>query len=226
MAFVNGETVIPLEIAQDHKRAYDGDLGPNTGGMGAYSPVPHIDKGTVQKAVDTILIPAAKALVQEGRSFCGILYAGLIATEEGPKVIEFNARFCDPETQVVLPRLKSDLVDVIIELLDGGKPKLEWDSKAMIGVVAAAKGYPDQYEKGSVLNGLKDIHAYTFHAGTIKNPAGEFVTNGGRVLLVGAMAENLLDAKNKVYQELEKLNCNGVFYRKDIGYKAIQPILN
>lgn len=119
MAFVNGEVVVPLEIAQDHKRAFDGDQGPNTGGMGAYSPVPQIGTETVQEAVRTVLIPAAKAMVQEGRSFCGILYAGLIKTADGPKVIEFNARFGDPETQVILPRLKSDLVSVILELLDG-----------------------------------------------------------------------------------------------------------
>jgi phosphoribosylamine--glycine ligase len=225
MAFVNGETVIPLEIAQDHKRAYDGDLGPNTGGMGAYSPVPQIDAAVVQTAVDTILLPAAKAMVQEGRSFCGILYAGLIATNEGPKVIEFNARFGDPETQVVLPRLKSDLVQVIVNLLDGGKPVLEWDSQSMLGVVAAANGYPNEYEKGSVLNGLTDIKANVYHAGTSTNSNGEFVTDGGRVLLVGAKGADLAEAKEIVYKELAKLNCDGVFFRKDIGYKAIQPVI-
>ena len=158
MALVNGEVVVPLEIAQDHKRAYDGDLGPNTGGMGAYSPVPQIGTDTVQIAVETVLIPAAKAMVQEGRSFCGVLYAGLIKTTEGPKVIEFNARFGDPETQVVLPRLQSDLVQVVLELLNGGCPTLEWDEQAMIGAVVAAKGYPEAYEKGAVLTGLTDIN--------------------------------------------------------------------
>ena len=228
MAFVNGETVIPLEIAQDHKRAFDGDRGPNTGGMGAYSPVPHISHDIVQSAIDTVLVPAAKALVQESRSFCGILYAGLIVTSEGPKVIEFNARFGDPETQVVLPRLKSDLVQVLMELLKGRKPVLEWDPWAMLGVVVAAKGYPEEYEKGSVLQGLAEFNEeiYTFHAGTSKNEVGEFVTDGGRVLLVGAKAETLLVAQEKVYKELEKLKRNGIFYRKDIGAKAIQPILH
>lgn len=223
MAFVNGEMVIPLEIAQDHKRAYDGDNGPNTGGMGAYSPVPHIAKGTVETAIETILKPAAKAMVQEGRSFCGILYAGLIASEAGPKVIEFNARFGDPETQVILPRLKSDLVQTILDVLDGRTPELVWDEQSMIGVVVASKGYPEQYEKGAVLTGLADIskEVYTFHAGTNKNQLGEFVTDGGRVLLVGAKAESLKEAQVTVYQELEKLNCDGVFYRKDIGSKAI-----
>ncbi|MFJ5717320.1 phosphoribosylamine--glycine ligase [Neobacillus sp. NPDC093127] len=228
MAFVNGEIVVPLEIAQDHKRAYDGDLGPNTGGMGAYSPVPQIGAVTVQTAIDTVLKPAAKAMVQENRSFCGILYAGLIDTADGPKVIEFNARFGDPETQVVLPRLKSDLVQVILELLDGKHPELIWDDQMMVGVVVAAKGYPEVYQKGAVLSGLADINnvkVVTFHAGTVKNELGEFVTAGGRVLLVGAKAESLVEAQERVYRELGKLTCDEVFYRKDIGIKAIQPVI-
>ncbi|WP_071458404.1 phosphoribosylamine--glycine ligase [Bacillus massilinigeriensis] len=222
MAFVNGETVLPLEIAQDHKRAFDGDQGPNTGGMGAYSPVPFIGKEIVAEAVETVLLPAAKALVEEGRSFTGILYAGLISTEAGPKVIEFNARFGDPETQVILPRMKSDLVEVILALLEGGKPEIEWDSAAMLGVVVASKGYPESYEKGSVLGGLEVLaNVETYHAGTAKDEEGRFVTNGGRVLLVGAKAETLGEAQKKVYAELEKLDCDGVFYRNDIGYRAI-----
>lgn len=225
MAFVNGEVVVPLEIAQDHKRAFDGDQGPNTGGMGAYSPVPQIGSETVQTAVDTVLIPAAKAMVQEGRSFCGILYAGLIKTAEGPKVIEFNARFGDPETQVVLPRLKSDLVEVILELLNGDRPTLKWDPQAMLGVVVASKGYPEGYQKGAVLEGITEMNQYIFHAGTAKNDAGAFVTAGGRVLLIGAKAAELGEAQEKVYKELEKLNCDGVFYRKDIGKKAIESVV-
>ncbi|MGG3467700.1 phosphoribosylamine--glycine ligase [Neobacillus pocheonensis] len=227
MAFVNGGVVIPLEIAQDHKRAFDGDQGPNTGGMGAYSPVPQIGADMVQTAIETVLKPAANAMVQEGRSFCGILYAGLIATAEGPRVIEFNARFGDPETQVILPRLKSDLVEVIIELLDGGVPVLDWDSQSMVGVVVASNGYPEDYQKGAVLNGLDQFNkdVYTFHAGTRKNAAGEFTTAGGRVLLVGAKADQLVEAQKKVYAELEKLACKGVFYRNDIGSKAIEHVL-
>lgn len=227
MAFVNGEVVVPLEIAQDHKRAFDGDQGPNTGGMGAYSPVPQISADTVKTAIDTVLIPAAKAMVQENRSFCGILYAGLINTVEGPKVIEFNARFGDPETQVVLPRLKADLVQVILELLEGKHPELIWDDQMMVGVVVAAKGYPEVYQKGAVLAGLADFtkEVITFHAGTVKNEAGEFVTAGGRVLLVGAKAETLVEAQEKVYRELGKLTCDDVFFRKDIGVKAIQPVI-
>ncbi len=228
MAFVNGETVIPLEIAQDHKRAFDGDNGPNTGGMGAYSPVPHIGSEVVEVAIETILKPAAKAMVQEGRSFCGILYAGLIATDRGPRVIEFNARFGDPETQVILPRLKSDFVQTILDVLAGKTPKLVWDTQAMIGVVVAATGYPETYEKGAVLKGLGDFseEVYTFHAGTKKDQLGEFVTAGGRVLLVGAKAESLRDAQDTVYRELKKLSCDGVFYRKDIGSKAIGHVFS
>lgn len=226
MAFVNGDVVIPLEIAQDHKRAYDGDKGPNTGGMGAYSPVPHIGDEIVETAIETILKPAAKAMIEEGRSFCGILYAGLIASEKGPKVIEFNARFGDPETQVILPRLKSDLVQTILDVLAGSTPELVWDEQSMVGVVVAAKGYPETYEKGAVLKGLGSFsnEVYTFHAGTNKNQLGEFETAGGRVLLVGAKAESLKEAQGAVYRELEKLSCDGVFYRKDIGSKAIERV--
>ncbi|MBP3039257.1 phosphoribosylamine--glycine ligase [Bacillaceae bacterium Marseille-Q3522] len=224
MAFVNGDIVVPLEIAQDHKRAFDGDQGPNTGGMGAYSPVPLIAKATVAEAIETILEPAAKALLQEGRSFCGVLYAGLIATEDGPKVIEFNARFGDPETQVVLPRMKSDLVEVIVQLLAGEKPEIEWYDEAMLGVVVASKGYPGAYEKGAVLKGLENIadNVSIFHAGTGKSANGEFVTNGGRVLLAAAKSSSLADAQKKVYKELEKLKSDKIFYRKDIGNKVIR----
>ncbi|HAQ08847.1 MAG TPA: phosphoribosylamine--glycine ligase, partial [Bacillus bacterium] len=220
MAFVNGNSVIPLEIAQDHKRAFDGDKGPNTGGMGAYSPVPHISKETVEEAVQQVLIPAAEAMVQEGRSFTGMLYAGLIETADGPKVIEFNARFGDPETQVILPRMKSDLVEVMLEVLEGKYPKIEWNEESMIGVVVAANGYPEKYEKGAVLKGLDKV-SHVFHAGTAKNDLGQFVTNGGRVLLVGAKAKSLKEAQQKVYAELEKLDCTETFYRRDIGSKAI-----
>ncbi|QED46456.1 phosphoribosylamine--glycine ligase [Cytobacillus dafuensis] len=229
MAFVNGETVIPLEIAQDHKRAYDGDKGPNTGGMGAYSPVPHISRDIVKDAVENILKPTAKALVQEGRSFCGVLYAGLIITEAGPKVIEFNARFGDPETQVVLPRMKSDLAQVMLSLINGESPDIVWDEQAMLGVVAASVGYPEEYKKGAILAGLQDLSddaAFVFHAGTDKNSSGEYTTNGGRVLLVAAKAKSLKEAQEKVYLQLNKLHCEGIFYRKDIGYKAISHVFS
>jgi len=223
MALVNGEKVTPLEIAQDHKRAFDGDQGPNTGGMGAYSPVEHIGQDTVNTAIETVLKPAAKAMVQEGRSFCGVLYAGLIKTEKGPKVIEFNARFGDPETQVVLPRMTSDLVEVIEKVIDGEEVDINWDEQAMLGVVVASNGYPEQYEKGAVLHGLDKVSSdlFVFHAGTKLGESGEFETNGGRVLLAGAKANSLKEAQEAVYKGLEHLQCDGVFYRKDIGYKAI-----
>lgn len=225
MAFVNGETVIPLEIAQDHKRAYDGDRGPNTGGMGAYSPVPQIGEETVRTAIETVLKPTAKALVAEGRSFCGILYAGLIKTDKGPKVIEFNARFGDPETQVILPRMKSDLVSVLLDVMNGEMPTIEWDDKAMVGVVVAATGYPENYEKGAALVGLEDMSedVYVFHAGTKKGDS-HFMTNGGRVLLVGGKCATIEGAQSIVYRELEKLQSDRVFYRKDIGYRATEPV--
>ncbi|WP_394235713.1 phosphoribosylamine--glycine ligase [Niallia oryzisoli] len=223
MALVNGEKVTPLEIAQDHKRAFDGDQGPNTGGMGAYSPVEHIGQETVNTAIETVLKPAAKAMVQEGRSFCGVLYAGLIKTEKGPKVIEFNARFGDPETQVVLPRMTSDLVDVIEKVIDGEEVVISWDEQAMLGVVVASNGYPEEYEKGAVLHDLDKVSSdlFVFHAGTKLGDSGEFETNGGRVLLAGAKANSLKEAQEAVYKGLENLQCDGVFYRKDIGYKAI-----
>lgn len=223
LAFVNGEKVVPLEIAQDHKRAFDGDKGPNTGGMGAYSPVPQIGDESVQIAIETILKPTAKAMVQEGRPFSGVLYAGLMKTKQGPKVIEFNARFGDPETQIILPRMKSDMVQVMLDVLKGKTPVIEWDHQAMVGVVVASNGYPGIYSKGAVLKGIEEIakEAYVFHAGTAKNEKGEFTTNGGRVLLVGAKAPTIRQAQEKVYQELNKLDCEGVFFRKDIAYKAL-----
>lgn len=223
MSFVDGETVIPLEIAQDHKRAFDGDKGPNTGGMGAYSPVPHIDQKIVQTAIETIVKPTAKAMIAEGRTFTGILYAGLIATEKGPKVIEFNARLGDPETQVILPRMKSDLVEVILSVLNGETPTIEWYEEDMLGVVIASKGYPGAYEKGAVIEGLDNMGDVSiFHAGTDLNEDGAFTTDGGRVLLIAAKRRTLKDAQDKVYKELEKLESDGVFYRKDIGFKAIK----
>lgn len=184
MAFVNGTTVYPMVIAQDHKRAFDGDKGPNTGGMGAYSPVPQIPESAVEVAIETVLHPTAQAMIKEGRSFTGILYAGLILTNEGPKVIEFNARFGDPETEVVLPRLDNDLVDVCNSVLDGEKLVLKWSEEAVIGVVLASNGYPEAYEKGAIIRGLDTLEdAIVFHAGTAMKH-GDFVTNGGRVLFV------------------------------------------
>lgn len=222
LAFVNGSTVIPMVISQDHKRAFDGDLGPNTGGMGAYSPVPQIPEEMVSEAVEKVVKRAAHAMIKEGRSFTGILYAGLIATNDGPKVIEFNARFGDPETQVVLPRLETDLVEVLENVMNHNEIKLDWSDDAVIGVVVASKGYPESYEKGLVLGNLSELEENTlvFHAGTmIEN--NEWKTNGGRVLLVAAKASTIKEAQQKVYGALPKLKSDEVFYRNDIGYKGI-----
>ncbi|MCR6464938.1 phosphoribosylamine--glycine ligase [Bacillus paranthracis] len=221
MAFVNGTTVHPMVIAQDHKRAFDGDKGPNTGGMGAYSPVPQIPESAVKEAIKTVLHPTAKAMIQENRSFTGILYAGLILTNDGPKVIEFNARFGDPETEVVLPRLENDLVDVCNAILDESELTLQWSEEAVIGVVLASKGYPEAYKKGDIINGLDALQdVIVFHAGTAMKH-GDFVTNGGRVLFVACKANSLQEAKDKVYKEIGKIESDGLFYRSDIGYRAI-----
>lgn len=223
MAFVNGEEVYPMAIAQDHKRAYEGDKGPNTGGMGAYSPVPHISETVVEEAVKNILRPAAKGMVNEGRYFRGILYAGLILTESGPKVIEFNARFGDPETQVVLPRLESDFAALIKALLNNEKPDVRFKKEGItLGVVLASAGYPEHYEKGNKLTGLADISndVVIYHAGTKQNESGDFVSNGGRVLLLAKEAETMSRARTLLYPEMEKLDNPNFFYRMDIGTKA------
>lgn len=227
MAFVNGTKVYPMVISQDHKRAYDEDKGPNTGGMGAYSPVPQIPQEVVDRAVETIVKPTAEALVAEGRPFTGILYAGLILTKQGPKVIEFNARFGDPETQVILPRLQNDLADVILDILAGKDVELTWSEEAVLGVVVASEGYPNTSTKGMVIPNVKELSKETlvFHAGT-KLENGEFVTNGGRVLLVAEKAENLRVAQQRVYEKMKKLDAPGTFYRKDIGYRAIRFTAN
>lgn len=222
MAFVKGEKVYPMVISQDHKRAFDGDQGPNTGGMGAYSPVPQIPEEALEIAFKTILQPTANAMIAENRYFTGILYAGLILTAAGPKVIEFNARFGDPETQVVLPRLENDLAELINDILDDKPVELSWSNEAVIGVVLAAKGYPNEYEKGHVINGLDAMSddIFVFHAGT-KKTGDSFVTNGGRVLLAATKGNDLREAQNQLYKQLEKIHCEGLFYRKDIGYRTI-----
>jgi phosphoribosylamine---glycine ligase len=225
MAFVNGEKVFPMVISQDHKRAFDGDQGPNTGGMGAYSPVPQIPDEIVNMSVSTILEPVAKAMVKENRSFTGILYAGLMLTNDGPKVIEFNARFGDPETQVVLPRLNNDLVTVLLDVLGGKDVNLSWSEKSVVGVVLAANGYPEEYKKGAIITGLDQMERETlvFHAGTaLEN--GQFVTNGGRVLLIGALGNSLEQAKAKAYEEIANIRCDSLFYRNDIAQKAISRV--
>ncbi|MFT8363354.1 MAG: phosphoribosylamine--glycine ligase [Sporolactobacillus sp.] len=225
MALVNGEQVTPLAIAQDHKRAYEGDKGPNTGGMGAYSPVPQIPPAIVDEAVRTIVQPTASGMVQDGNSFIGVLYAGLMLTKKGPKVIEFNCRFGDPETQVVLPRLKSDFVQAITDVIGGKKPTLEWAAQTAVGVVLASAGYPGAYEKGGALGDLAQLPeaALLFHAGTQQTGEG-WVTNGGRVLLVTRLADDLRSARDAVNEDMEKIATNAVFYRRDIGHHALEAV--
>ncbi|ARK24346.1 phosphoribosylamine--glycine ligase [Sporosarcina sp. P37] len=224
MSFVHDGQIYPMVIAQDHKRAYDGDRGPNTGGMGAYSPVPQISDEIVQEAYDRVVVPTVHAMAEEGIPFTGILYAGLILTEQGPKVIEFNARFGDPETQVVLPRMKSDFGKFMEALMAGEPFELEWYKEAMLGVVIASEGYP-----GDVVNGhaLPDLNVLTeqgldvFHAGT-KQADGHFVGNGGRVLLVAAKADTLKEAQEKVYTGLAEQRWDGFFHRTDIGWRTFE----
>ncbi|SEU01769.1 phosphoribosylamine--glycine ligase [Salinibacillus kushneri] len=223
MAFVNGTHVYPMVLSQDHKRAYEKDQGPNTGGMGAYSPVPQVSAQIVQVAIDRILKPAAEALVNEGTPFTGILYGGLIATKKGPKAIEFNARFGDPEAQVILPRLQSDLFEVIESLLHKeDSVELVWSDQAIVGVVLASRGYPGTYEKEKPIIGLETIRedTFVFHAGTKKSAEG-FLTNGGRVLLLARMDDTLQQAQEQIYEELKKLKSGDVFYRRDIAAKAL-----
>ncbi|MBS3681146.1 phosphoribosylamine--glycine ligase [Ornithinibacillus massiliensis] len=216
MAFVHGEKVCPMIPARDHKRAFDHDEGPNTGGMGAYAPVPDITEEAINYATKEILQKAASGLVAEGRSFTGILYAGLIMTAEGPKVIEFNARFGDPETQVVLPLLKNDLIQVLVDVLSDETPQLEWEEQSCLGVVLASDGYPGSYQKGVLLPNLYG-ESFIVYAGVDKTDNG-FVSNGGRVLLVGAKSTTLENAGKLVYESLPaNKDLEGFFYRTDIG---------
>lgn len=220
LAFVKNEKVYPMVISQDHKRAYDDDQGPNTGGMGAYSPVPQISNEMVENAVEKILKPAATGMMKNDTPFTGILYAGLIATEAGPKVIEFNARFGDPETQVVLPRLVSDLAQVIDSLLKDQEPELIWSDQAAVGVVLAAEGYPNEYQKGMAVPSFDD-QVTVYYAG-VTEEQGATKASGGRVLLVEAEADSIEAAQTKVYQALNEADTTGYFYRKDIGAKSIK----
>jgi len=220
MAFVKGDKVYPMAVAQDYKRAYDGDKGPNTGGMGAYSPVPQVSEAMLKATREDILIKTAKAMVQEGRSFTGILFAGLIATEDGPKTIEFNARFGDPETEVVLPLLEGDIYTAITDILADKAPDLTWSSDHMVGVVLASKGYPGEYETGSPIHGLDKLCPETlvFHSATNRDENG-ITTGGGRVLFVARKAPCPETARKAVYREIGKIQCENLFYRKDIGGK-------
>jgi len=222
LAFVDGEVVRPMVPAQDHKPAYDNDRGPNTGGMGTYSPVPHIPHSIVDEAIKTILEPTAKAMVAEGRSFRGVLYAGLMITPDGPKTIEFNCRFGDPETQVVLPRLETELVDIFLATVNGRLQDMEisWTDDAAVCVVLASGGYPGPYDKGLPISGLDEVQqSIVFHAGTAEKDE-QIVTNGGRLLGVTALGADLAEARAKAYEDVERIVYEGRHYRTDIGKKA------
>jgi len=220
MCLVSGEKVYPLAIAQDHKRAFDGDKGPNTGGMGAYSPVPFITDDVRNEALEKIILPVAKGLVKEGVPFLGVLYGGLILTKDGPKVIEFNARFGDPETEVVLPRLKSDIYALFEAAIDGNDFETEWSDKAMLGIVLASNGYPGSYGKGSEIKGLEGIKSAVYHMGTASKD-GKILTAGGRVMMVVGEGENLAAAREAAISDIVKIDCPSLFHRSDIGYQAI-----
>lgn len=218
IALVHGDTVVPLEVAQDHKRVADGDTGPNTGGMGSYSPVKTITPQIIQDTVDTVMVPMAKALKAEGVPFTGFLYGGLMLTEEGIKVIEFNARFGDPEAEVILPRLESDFIDAIQSVMNDEIPALKWSPKTAHGVVLASAGYPASSTKGALIEGLEDVEGDIYHMGTKMTEDG-LVTDGGRVLMAVSLADDLPAAFEKTYADVKKIRSNALFYRTDIGKK-------
>ena len=222
LCLCDGKTAVPLPSAQDHKAAYDGDQGPNTGGMGAYSPVPQIGQDVIDTAIETIVKPTVQAMADEGTPFTGILYAGLIATADGPKVIEFNARFGDPETEVVLPKLTSDLGAGINAILNGETPEFTWDEdNATLGVVIASEGYPTNVVKGAAIPEITvDDDSHVYYAGVARGEHG-LVANSGRVLLVETSAADIKAAQDKVYAIIDKLDTKGMFYRHDIGFKAL-----
>ncbi len=226
-ALVDGKTALPLATAQDHKRAYDNDEGPNTGGMGAFSPSPLVDEDLQRQVMDEIVLPTVRAMEQEGRPFRGVLYAGLILTAEGPKLLEYNVRFGDPECQVLMMRLKSDLLTTLIACTDGSLDSLtlRWrDDKAVV-VVMAAKGYPGAYRKGTPIRGLDEAAGegvVIFHAGTTSGPDGGILANGGRVLGVAAHGSTIVEARRRAYDAVDRIDWPDGFCRRDIAIRAAE----
>lgn len=220
MCVVSGNKVYPLAMAQDHKRAFDGDKGSNTGGMGAYSPVPFITDEIRGKALSEIIQRTADGLVEEGVPFKGVLYGGLILTADGPKVIEFNARFGDPETEVVLPRLESDFYDLVESAVEGRDCDTKWSDDAYLGVVLASEGYPGSYQKGVEIKGLDKVNAEIYHMGT-KRDGERILTAGGRVLMVVGKGKNIAEANAAAKAEIEKIDCPSLFHRTDIGKASL-----
>ena len=223
MCFVDGYDVYPMTLSQDHKRAYEGDKGPNTGGMGAYSPVPIISDEALAFSLEKVMKPTAAAMVAEGCPFTGVLYGGLMKTPQGPKVIEFNCRFGDPETEVVLPRLESDIYDIFSAVADHTPmPEIKWKEEVTMGFVMASKGYPGSYEKGYEISGLdtlpEDIRV--FHMGTSLKD-GKYFTSGGRVLMVVGSGKDLQEAHDKALAAVESIGCENLFYRRDIGWRVL-----
>lgn len=224
IVMVDGKNILPLATSQDHKAALDGDTGPNTGGMGAYSPAPVVTQAVHDRAMREVIEPTVKGMAAEGNDYTGFLYAGLMVSPDGSiKVLEYNCRFGDPETQPIMSRLKSDLVALCDAAIDGKLDSVtaEWDSRCAIGVVMAAGGYPDSYDKGDVIHGLDDVTgAKVFHAGT-KIINGEVTTNGGRVICVTALGNTVTEAQRNAYDSVAKINWKDCYYRTDIGHRAI-----
>ena len=226
IAFTDGKTILPMASSQDHKPVLDGDQGPNTGGMGAYSPAPVVTDEVHEKIIEKVLRPVIYGMGEEGRPYKGVLYAGLMIHEGHPKVLEFNARFGDPETQPVLMRMKGDIVPILEACMKGNlsQRKIEWDNRASVCVVMTSKGYPGDYEKGKIIEGLKEVsrmeRVFVFHAGTTFKD-GKIMTNGGRVLGVAGLGEDIPRAIERAYEAVKKISWDGVHYRTDIGQKAL-----
>ncbi len=231
ICMVDGKHILPMASSQDHKARDNGDTGPNTGGMGAYSPAPVVTAEMHERIMQMVIEPTVKGMANEGNSFSGFLYAGVMINEEGiPKVLEYNVRFGDPETQPILMRLKSDLVQHCLDAIDGKLDQSEtlWDQRTSLGVVLAAGGYPENYHKGDVINGLKNTETEStkvFHAGTVEKD-GKVVTNGGRVLCAVALGNSVTEAQNLAYQVVDKISWDNVYYRTDIGHRAIKREIN
>lgn len=227
IVMVDGENVVPMATSQDHKRAYDGDTGPNTGGMGAYSPAPVVTPEVDARIMERVILPTVRGMAEEGNAYTGFLYAGLMIDAAGnPKVIEYNCRFGDPETQPIMLRLTSDFAELCLAGAEGrlAGQRCEWDSRAAVGVVLAAGGYPGSYRKGDVIHGLAAAEATgckVFHAGTAQNAQGDITTSGGRVLCVTALGDSVSAAQQQAYQGVSAIQWDGVEYRRDIAFRAI-----
>jgi phosphoribosylamine--glycine ligase len=228
LALVNGEDFVPLAVSQDHKRLGDGDEGPNTGGMGAYSPTPFVDTKMMNDIGCDILAPIVCELARRGVPYCGVLYAGLMLTSEGPQVLEFNCRFGDPEAQAVLPRMKTDLLQAVLAAVEGrlGGMHVEWHDDAAVCVVLASGGYPGSYRRGLPIEGLDEASrvpgAVVYHAGTRLDDSNHVVTNGGRVLGVTALARSVREAAERAYAAADRIRFEGKVFRKDIGKRAFE----